>query len=247
MRIPRWKYTTVTKHRGMLFFILIPLLVSGVATAQEGTDAQHRLHSLSFFGGIVEDSQIFLSPQSPDPVERQANTDIGSTFGYGLSYRYRLFSTVALQLHGEYVHARSSYRDQVGTKIENGYDVWIAEVSGMFMLPFSSRRFEMFVGAGAGMYVGRRVYVIADVSSETASSLPAFGIHVLVGAEYLLTDHLGLRADIVFRDPQMSVENRFPLSTVQSNGVAYPLETSPFLSHVNLNGNVYAIGISWHF
>jgi hypothetical protein len=209
--------------------------------------AQANTQAFSVSVGFIENSQIFTSPQSPDPVERQQSTNLGGTLSYGCSYRVRLHSQVHLQLHGEYVRARSAARDRVGTLSENGYDIGLMELSGMFTLPFSTERFEMYVGGGAGGYYARRSFIVASVSAETVSSVPAFGIHILIGAEYMLTKNLGLRADVVFRDPQMSVENRFSQSSVQANGLIYALETEPFLSHVNLNGNMYALGLSWHF
>ena len=239
MNIPRWKYSQTILRRGMFFFLLC--IITGTALGQEFQ------HAISISGGWMEDSRIFISPQSPDPVSRQSSTDVGGNIAWSASYRMHITPTVLLQLHGEYVHAHLSEADQVGTIIENGYDVELVECSGVFTLPFSSERFSMFIGGGIGAYFGHRVYSIAGVSAETVSSTPAFGIHVLVGAEYLLTRQLGVRADIRFRDPQMSVENRFPQSSVLSNGVEYPLESAPFLSYINLNGNVYSLGLSWHF
>ena len=241
MKIPRWTYSHEMLRRGILFFLLSFGCTTPTLFAQEATQA------ISASVGFIENSQIFTSPQSPDPVDRQQSTNLGGTLAYGISYRVRLLPQVDVQLHGEYVRTRSETRDRVGTLIENGYDVGLMEVSGMFLLPFSTERFEMYVGGGAGGYYARRSYSVASVSSETASSMPAFGIHVLLGAEYLLTSRIGIRADVVFRDPQMSVENRFSQSSVQANGLVYTLETDPFLSHVNLNGNVYALGLSWHF
>lgn len=241
MPIPRWSHTFFVLRRGIFLSILLTLF------SQSALLSQPLRHAVSLSAGLIEDSRIFVSPQSPDAVERQRTTNLGATTGYGGSYRYRLWPSVAVQLHGEFVHERSGAQDLAGTRIENGFDIWLMELSGMFSLPFSSERFEMYVGGGAGVYVGRRSYAVAGVASETASSLPAFGIHILVGAEYLVTSQLGLRADVVFRDPQMSVENRFRQSAVQANGVTYALDTEPFLSHVNLNGNVYSLGVSWHF
>ncbi len=239
MNIPRWSHTLSVLRRGIFIFLL--LLPSAMLHTQS-----HR-HALSVSVGLIEDSRIFVSPQSPDPVERQTTTNLGSTTSYGGSYRYLLFPSVTLQLHGEYVHERSESTDLAGTRIQNGFDIWLAEASGIFSLPFSSDRFIMYVGGGAGFYIGRRSYAVADAAAETVSSVPAFGIHILVGAEYMVLPRVGIRADVVFRDPQISVENRFRQSSVRANGVEYPLSTDPFLSHVNLNGNVYSLGVSWHF
>lgn len=236
MKSPRVKYAGTALLRGLFLFLLAASL-----------QAQTHDHSVSFSVGYLDASQIFLYPQSSDPVQRDETADIGGTLCYSGGYRFTLHPSVALQLHAEFASARSSRRDQVGTVVENGFNVWLLEANAVFMLPFSTRRFQMYVGGGGGMYNGRRVHSIAGIPAETVKSTPAVGIHVLVGAEYFLTEQLAARADIIFRDPQISVENRFPQKSVLSNGVEYPLRDDPFLSHINLNGNVYSLGFSWYF
>lgn len=236
MKHPRWNAALPALLRGCFLFLI-------VGTAQ----AQNQDQSFTLSTGYLEASRIFLSPQSPDPIRRQVAEDLGSTVSYAASYRYDIYTPIAVQVRIEYADTESETRDQVGTLIHHGFHVWILEAESMFSLPFSTERFDMYVGGGAGMYLGSRSYAIAGVQATHVSSRPAFGIHVIVGAEYLFTDRLGLRADVVFRDPQMSVENEFSQSAVVSQGVTYPLQETPFLSHINLNGNVYAIGISWHF
>lgn len=236
VKSPRVKSAGTALLRGLFLFLLtLPL------HAQTGD------HSIALSVGYLDASQIFLYPQSSDPVLRDETADIGSSFCYAGGYRFNLYPSIAVQLHAEYVSGRSSRSDQVGTVEKNGFDVWLLEADAVFTLPFSTRRFQMYVGGGGGMYLGRRIHSIAGVSAETVSSTPAVGIHVLVGAEYMLTEHLAVRADIIFRDPQISVENRFPQERVLSNGVEYPLRDEPFRSHINLNGNVYSLGWAWYF
>lgn len=234
---PRLKQTFRALLRGLFFFMLFP----AVAWAQPSA------HSAFVSLGYLDASQIFLSPQSSDPVTRNETADIGGSFSYGGGYRFEVIPSVLLQLHGEFVSAEHRATDQVGTVLSNAYDVWLIEASAAFSLPFSGKTFNMYVGGGGGFYFGTRAYSVAGVQSETVSRAPAFGMHILLGAEYLLTEHLGLRADIVFRDPQISVENRFRQPSVRSKGVDYPLDEEPFESYINLNGNVYALGLSWHF
>ncbi|PLX31625.1 MAG: hypothetical protein C0600_05085 [Ignavibacteria bacterium] len=236
MKHPRWNTAIQALLRGCFVILLF-----------SSAHAQNPDHSITISTGYLEASRIFLYPQSPDPLRRQVSEDLGSTVSFSASYRYRLYAPIAFQVRGEFAGNDLEMRDQVGTPISHGYEVWIIEAEATFSLPFSTQRFDMYVGGGAGMYVGSRRYAIAGVEAESSSSQPAFGIHVIVGAEYLLTEQLGLRADVLFRDPQMSVENRFSQSSVVSRGIEYPLQNSPFLSHINLNGNVYAIGISWHY
>lgn len=236
MTSPRVNSAGTALLRGLFLFLLAASL-----------QAQTRDHSAFFSVGYLDASRIFLYPQSSDPVQRDETTDIGGSVCYAGGYRYTLHPSVALQLHAEFVSAHSSTRDHVGTIEVNGFDVWLLEANAVFTLPFTTRHFQMYVGGGGGMYLGQRMHSVAGVSAETVAATPAFGIHILVGAEYLLTEHLAARADIIFRDPMISVENRFPQEHVFSNGVEYPLRNDPFLSHINLNGNVYSLGLAWYF
>jgi hypothetical protein len=74
-----------------------------------------------------------------------------------------------------------------------------------------------------------------------------FGILTLVGMEVHITGSLSGTFEWRFRNPMITTENVFDQTTVSSNGVDYPLDTSPFTSRVNLNGNVFRLGFGWAF
>ncbi len=232
MKHPRRMPLISALLRGCLF-----LLLFSPAYAQRGE------HSISLFGGFVDDAQIFLFPQSPDPIARQQTADVGASFTGAVSWRYRFIPTLSAELRAEYLSHDSESSDVVGTPVVQGFRIAMFEGSALFSLPFSTKRFEMYVGGGIGLYSGRRLYSIAGIESEHVSSIPAVGIHVLVGAEYLFAGNLGVRGEVIFRDPQMGVENRFPQPSVTSHGITYPLQTTPFRSNINLNGNVYSLGL----
>ncbi|MBE0645966.1 MAG: outer membrane beta-barrel protein [Bacteroidetes bacterium] len=236
MKHPRWMPLFSALLRGCLFFLL-----AASAFAQR-TD-----HSVAIYGGFIDDAQIFLSPQSPDPVQRQQTRNVGASYSGAVSWRYRINPTLALQLRGEYLVNETENVDAVGTMNVDGFHLAMFESSALFSLPFSTRRFDMYVGGGVGLYGGKRVYSIAGSEAEHISGTPAFGIHVLLGAEYLFAAGFALRFEVLFRDPQMGVENRFTQPSVTSHGVTYPLQTEPFRSNINLNGNVYALGLCYYF
>ncbi|MBR9974023.1 MAG: hypothetical protein KFF77_00435 [Bacteroidetes bacterium] len=256
MKHPRRKLFPKALLRGCLFFVLgsfASLFVSThptsaqTASAQKGASGQNDVlrldHSVALFAGINEDAQVFLSPQSPDPSQRKRTEALGSAWSAALSYRYRLLPTLAVDVRGEYVSVSRESTDAIGTPIVHGIQAVLFESSALFALPFSTRRFEPYVGGGLGVHVGRREYGIAGVMAQHVAGTPAIGLHVTVGAEYVLAAGIGLRFEAIFRDPLMGVENRFNQPSVSSNGVNYPLYTEPFRSNVNLNGNVYSLGI----
>ncbi|MFA6233598.1 MAG: hypothetical protein WC824_05330 [Bacteroidota bacterium] len=236
MKHPRWLTLFTALLRGCLFFLLSAHAVS-----------QRADNSIAIYGSFNDDGQIFLYPQSPDPMLRQQTKSIGGAYGISAAWRYRLFPTVALDVRGEYVSLEEEQLDPVATEFTHGFHVVLIQGSALFSLPFSSERFEMYVGGGVGVYGGSRVYSVAGIEAEHVSAAPAIGIHVLVGAEFLITAGFGVRFETLFRDPQMGVENRFPQSSVVSHGVTYHLQTETFRSNINLNGNVYSLGLCCYF
>ena len=236
MKHPRRKPLFAALLRGCLF-----LLLTVTAYSQRGD------HSVALYGSINEHAQIFSHPNSPDPVLRQRAEALGSVLSAAADWRYRIYPTISLNLRGEYVALENETADPVGTPVTHGLHVYVLEGSALFSLPFTSERFDMYVGGGVGLYSGERVYTLADVRAEHVSASPAVGIQVIVGAEYLLALGIGIRFELLFRDPQMSVENRFPRTSVTSHGVTYPLSTEPFRSNINLNGNVYSLGLFYSF
>lgn len=223
--------------RGCLLLLMLWTTVS----------AQRGVHSITLHANLNDDARIFPAPNAPDPVLRNQSEALGSAFSAAVSWRSRIWRTVRVDLRGEYVSHDKVSSDPVGTPITNGLRVLLLEGSALFALPFSSARFEMYVGGGIGVSTGQRRYAIAAIESQSVSSTPALGMQVILGAEYLIFDALGMRFELLFRDPQMSVENRFPTDTVVANGVRYHLATTPFRSNINLNGNVYSLGIFYCF
>lgn len=237
MSHPRWKSFSVALLRGCLLFALL----LATASAQRGD------HSIALHANLNDETRVFLNPSSPDPVLRHQSQTLGSAFSAALSWRSRAWSSISIDIRGEYVALDNVTPDPVGTPMLNGLRVVLIEGSALFALPFSTARFEMYVGGGIGVSAGQRRYAVAEVASQSVSSTPALGIQVILGAEYLLFGAMGMRLELLFRDPQMSVENRFSRSSVVSHGVTYPLETSPFRSNLNLNGNVYSLGLFYSF
>jgi hypothetical protein len=221
--------------RGCLFFML------SLTALGQRTD-----HSIGVYGSFNDDARIFLFPQSPDPVLRQQTKGLGGSFGLAASWRYRVLPTVAAEFRGEFI-TREEAEEYGGTSVSHGFTVMLFEVSALFSLPFSGDRFDMYVGGGLGAYSGKRIYAIADAEAEHVSASPALGIHVLLGAEYLLMDRVGVRFILLFRDPQIGVENRFTRPSVTAANVTHPLQTDVFRSNINLNGNVYCLGLAYYF
>lgn len=236
MTHPRWQHFSTVLLRGCLFFLLTVTVT-----------AQRDGHSVAFYAGFNDHGRIFPYPQSPDHAQRLYSEDLSTAWSTALSWRYHFAPSVALNVRGDFVSAIDEETDQVGSRHVRGFRFLLLESSILFSLPFSTARFDSYIGGGAGVYTGRRVYSVAGIEARHVSADPAVGIQVLIGAEYLLSDFFGLRLEVVFRDPQIGVENRFPQSSVTSGGIEYPLQTEPFRSNINLNGNAYTLGVCYLF
>jgi hypothetical protein len=218
-------------------FLFLPLL----------SCAQPAPHSLILFGTVVADSRVFLTPHSPALSDRNRTFDFGSTATASLAYRYQLSTTTLLQFRGEYIDLLDQSLDAVGTPFGQGFESLSLETSVMFQLPIGGHSFRMCIGGGGGVYAAARSYSVAGIDAETMRIIPAVDIHVLLSVEYFFVDSFSLRADVLFRDPQISAENAFPVDAVTANDITYPLKNEPFRSTINLNGNVYLLGFCWYF
>ena len=221
------------------------LLVISVPLTVVAQNVESNAFSVSC--SYVAESQIFTSPASPDPAQRTLTTEIDASSSYSFQYRRELLHSLFLETSLEYTSGEASWHDQFGTELSDGYDAYIVELSGLFALPFSGRIMRVYVGGGGGLYFGTRSLSLASAKAESIGGSPSFGIHVLFGMEWWVLSDLSLRGDIRFRDPQISVENQFNQSSVESNGVEYPLPVRPFPGDININGNVYSIGLMYYF
>ncbi|MAT40631.1 MAG: hypothetical protein CL946_13620 [Ectothiorhodospiraceae bacterium] len=194
---------------------------------------------------LTTSSQVFPTPFSIDPFQRNATDDLGSFASAAVHARHGIIDLLQVQLSFEYIQNTNTTFDNYDTPTEDGFTVYASELSGIFTLPFSSKTIRMYAGGGVGAYYGQRDYNIAGIASEPTDRDLSFGIHVLFGLQWMLTERLGVRAEFLFRDPQMTVYNRFNQRTAAANGVEYTFPQEQFPSKINLNGNVYLLGIEW--
>jgi hypothetical protein len=202
---------------------------------------------ISLHANYMSGSRIFIAPRSILAAERNGTNDFSASFSTSAAMRVAVSSTTALELALEYAPMESRFTDNHGTSFRDGYDVVAIEVAGLFTLPVSSRSIQMYVGGGTGFYAGTRSLAVAGVSARSIMQAPSFGILTLIGVRYAFHPSLAASFEWRFRNPQLAAENVYDQSSVTSNGVTYPLPTDPFFSRVNLNGNVFRLGLGWSF
>jgi hypothetical protein len=127
--------------------------------------------------------------------------------------------------------------------VSEGFVVYPLELSGYFLIPFSSEDARVYLGGGIGWYFGERIYSIASARAATLNSPSGFGIHVLTGADVRITSKIAVRGELKFRDPQFDSVNRFEESSTTYNGLKILLDPSSSKTRVNLNGITYGLGL----
>ena len=129
--------------------------------------------------------------------------------------------------------------------MEDGYRAIPVELTGYFMIPFSTKKVGIFIGGGAGLYFGKRTYRLAGVEAPVVESSPGFGIHVLAGLSYSFTPWISLVGEMKFRDLQFTSSNAFSVPQITYNGAVITVGQEPFASRVNTDGIVFQLGVAY--
>ena len=172
-------------------------------------------------------------------------------FGFGLDVRMLAYSDdVLIGFNIEKIKtldqtARVVYTNgqEYNIPVSEGFIVYPFEISGYFLIPFSSEDVRVYLGGGVGWYFGERIYSIASAQAVTLNSPSGFGIHVLTGADVRLTSKIAVRGELKFRDPQFDSVNQFAESSTTYNGLKVLLDSSLSKTRVNLNGITYGLGL----
>ncbi len=206
--------------------------------------------SIILNGSYTTNSEIFPNPNASDPFARSQSFLVEGTFGYGVEFKYRIAqSLVAIGASVEYLQASVDRSVGVafrqGVQVQDGYRVVPLELTGYFIIPFSTRTFQVFIGGGAGMYIGHRTYTLAGVEAPAVDSEPGFGIHVVAGLVYGFNEWFSITGEMKFRDLQFSSSNVFPVSRIDYGGTVLNVSSEPFESKIHTDGVVFQIGAAF--
>ena len=230
-----------------LWVVLLPLILPNVLCGAE----RNAKYSIALKGTYTSSSKLYPSPEAAQEDLRTQNIEFNNLFGLGLEVRRQLGSeSVELGIGVEFLRASKDGlasgpggSPRVQLPIEDGYRFVPLELTGYFVVPFSTQKVKFFMGGGAGFYYGDRTYRVINRTAQTVESRVAFGIHVLTGVDYFIDRFLSVRGEVKFRDPQFDITSKFTDTQVQHDGRTYRLSQQPFVSRVNLDGLVLNLGI----
>lgn len=196
-------------------------------------------------------SKLYLQPNSSDPFISGAHDNVDGIYSYSTELRYRLSEPIILGFGAEYLkktYTNSNF-NLAGRRadVKEGYEMYPYELTVYYYLPFSTERVKFYMGGGAGIYFAKFIREIGDVHTETENMPAAFGIHVAVGADFLVLPYLSIRGQMRFRDPEVKMESSYSSDLVHYNGSTVQLRSDQFSTKVNVDGITFVIGAALHF
>jgi opacity protein-like surface antigen len=233
---------------------LVVLLAAGQLQAQEAA-VQARPFTLILKGNLTTSSQVSPNPAGADPV-LLAQPDAGRFsldlfFGYGAELRYRFpESNVAIGLSSDVLRTSVDRPflpvNGIAIPAHDSFTMIPIEVTGYFVIPASTRLWDIFMGGGAGAYLGQHTVTVGTTNAEVISTKPGFGIHVLGGVGFKFTDQLALTAEMKFRDLQFESVNAFPGKTITYQGVRVAVPRN-LDENIHADGMVFQLGAAFSF
>ena len=213
------------------------VLLFSLAACEHCVAADYRF-SVTAKGALTTDSQLFPNPNASDEIARAQSIELKSAYGGGVEVRYFFSeSNLSVGLNVEYLTANQSYKTgspfSRQVSIEDGYRVIPLEATLYFAIPISGDPVSIYMGGGGGMYFGKRRYAIDGTNALPVRSTTGFGIHVIAGVGYRVTEWFGALGEMKFRDLQFEALNAIPgqepvASRVHTNGIVFQLGASVF-------------------
>ena len=219
--------------------------------------AQYDGNKFSISSSLVytTSAEIFLNPNSTDPIARNRSFQVSDLLNPSLDFRYRISEPLIIGLSSEFMTANQSGRNLIAfegsneqrLETEDGFTMIPLEASLYYLMPFSTLNFKFLMGAGAGIYFGKFSRTFGDTDISTLSSQTAFGMHVSVSMEYVLLQNIGIKLEMKFRDPEFKNKNKYDKNIVNYKDTQVIILNDTFDTKVNVNGVTFLLGAAFYF
>lgn len=229
-----------------ILILIIPLLTNISATQSKKAVSLNFNYILSAF--------VYPNVISSDRGIRELSTEVNGWVGISGDFRYEFkdgylvgFSIEAVDKKIDDHLTRRISNQILKIPVEDRFRIYIAELSLFFIAPFSSQRWNIYIGGGAGAYMGKFTKSIANVNSEIQKSPVNIGIQVMSGIIYNFSDKFGARLELKFRDPIIEVESKFTDNRINYNGYIIQIDPAPFRQRINFDTMTLTLGITYSF
>lgn len=232
----------------VLFFIFLSL---SFASAQYNGNEFGISASYSY----TTSSKLFYFPKAEDPFLRNQSVSLEDISSISFELKYRVSEAIIAGLnvgymdHSGYIKPVTVIGDAgvVNLEANDGFTMIPVELSIYYFLPFSSDNFKFYMGGGAGFYLGNHTRSLGSLEVENVQRENAYGIHVLVGMDYMIYDFLSVKGEMKFRDPEFEVVNSYKDNTINYRGKEYFVSGNKYDAGVNIDGIMFTIGVAYHF
>jgi outer membrane protein W len=233
------------------YLIISLLLLTSYANAQFGS----KRFSIGVNGVYTTTARIYLNPNSSDPVLRNYAFEIADIINPALDFRYRITDDIIIGVGTEYMKATASGpnltafsgNSTVTINVNDGFLLIPVEISGYYLLPFSTEKFKFLMGGGAGYYYGEHIRDFGDASVSTVNRDFAYGIQVSVSMDYMIRDDITVHSEMKFRDPQFKVKSAYNKLEVNYENQTILLAQKTFDSKIDVDGVTFILGFSYLF
>lgn len=243
----------------MYRYILIALIILSPSIIFSQNSVPHTpfFNDVILSGSLnyVSSATIQLAPFSADLVERNSTVDISGGYGYSFSIRTKLFrndlffgitaefvkiqdNNAILTLEGDSSIAR--------IKLSETITAYPVEFTAYFNVPSFQENLNIYLGGGVGLYSGDRKRKILNFESETISKTFGLSLVVLSGIEYYFEKNFMSFMELRFRDGEYDVKSKFPINSINVNGVSYSLGNE-MNSKIFLDGLKVSLGLGYRF
>jgi hypothetical protein len=222
------------------------------------TNGQYRdkLFGISANLSYITSSKLFLFPNVSDPIVRSQFIPLEDILAYSSEFRYAVLSDLMIGLGVEYIEKTVPVRNMVVRNsqgnlqsiiVDDGYRVYPVKLTLYYVMPFSMELFKFFMAGGIGVYFAQHVRKSGTLELSNESDEFAYGIHVSIGMDYLVTDYFGIRSEILFRDPEFEMKSKYVSQEFEADGEQYTILRESFSSKVNIDGTCFSIGVFLYF
>ena len=192
-------------------------------------------------------SKLYLQPNSSDPIIRGTHENLDGIWSYSGEIGYRVYEDIVIGLGVEYIEKTFTNRNMnlggIRAVMKDGYKVIPVTLTAYYTLPFSTEFFKFFMGGGGGLYFGKHIRHLGDITASTISNKVGYGIHVTVGMDYVFRKNFALRTQMRFRNPEFEMHNKYSSNVVNYDGRTFLLSTDTFDSKVDIDGISFVVGI----
>jgi hypothetical protein len=240
----------------MRLALVAVLMITVVSPSGLRAQELHTRSSIMLRSTLVTSSRVFDNPTAQDIVDRDHYDFVDNLLGGGLQYRLEfpdqnILFTFSVEYASRILDQTSPFltsnQQLVQLPVKQGVRFIPAEIGVETNVPLIQNTLRLTMGGGFGVYYADRVYAINGVSMSSVTLPIGYGIHIETGFDYRIYEHIGLRAEMRFRDPEVTNESKFTSNRIQVGSYQIPVNNIPPTTKINVHGVAITLGVLFGF